>query len=173
MLGHGLTLLAGTSQHHFIIDKICTISMPQQMVGAVDIFGVDRRHDEIGRPTAQAFVIFGFIPRWLRRASKIGRQAERVGQITDNRRVLASSGHGRFQAGCGAAGKRALHRAHTALHPGCGRAKCRNAMLLQHHHAKVEGDGIKASGKHNPRARRLGGRVMLVDFLTHPCRFTA
>ena len=152
MLGHGFALFAGARQHHFIINKICAIGLPQQMVGAVDIFGVDRGHDETGRPTAQAFVIFGLVTCRLRRAVKIAGQAERIGKIANHCSVFRRRRHCRFQAGCCAAGKSPLHGTHAAFY---ARGRCTegiHTMLLQHHHAKIEGNGIKASGKHNPRA---------------------
>ena len=34
MLGNGFALFAGARQHHFVINKIGTISLPEQMVGA-------------------------------------------------------------------------------------------------------------------------------------------
>ena len=45
--------------------------------------------------------------------------------------------------------------------------------ILQHQNAKVEGNGIEASGKCDPRAGCLCGVVMLVYFLAHPCWLAA
>ena len=46
-------------------------------------------------------------------------------------------------------------------------------MLLQHQHAKIEGDGIESCGKNNARTRCFCRFFMLVDFLAHPCRLAA
>ena len=88
MLGHRLTLFPGTGQHHFVIDKIRAKGLAKQGVRPVHIFGVDRCHDEACGPAADAFVIFGLVAGWLRRTFKSARKAERVGEISDNRRVF-------------------------------------------------------------------------------------
>jgi hypothetical protein len=46
-------------------------------------------------------------------------------------------------------------------------------FVLQQRDADIEGDGIKAAGKHDARAVQMGGFVMCLDHLAHPGRFAA
>jgi hypothetical protein len=58
-LGGRLAEIAEPGDHHLVIDEIGAVFLAQQEVGAVDILGIDRRHDERRDPGADRLVIFG------------------------------------------------------------------------------------------------------------------
>ena len=106
----------------------------------MDIFRIDRRHDEGGDPAVDGLVIFGDQHIGLVGTLETGGQAETAAQNLDQGRVLGERLHGCTQAGGGAAGERAFHRTDPAADATGGLAVTLLHFLLQHQDPEIEGD---------------------------------
>ena len=172
-IGGGLAGLARAGQHHLVIDKILAIRMAEQEIGPVNIFGVDRRHDEGRGPFIEVAFEARHHARGLARSVKSRRKRERIAQDVEDRRLLGGSLHGSAQTSRCAAGKCTGHCAHPAANFGCRFAEAFLSRLLRHHDAQIEGDGIEPAGKTDTRAAGFRRLVMFGNLLCHPCRFAA
>ena len=172
-IGGGLARLAGAGQHHLVIPEVLPIGMAAQVIGAVDVLRVDRRHDEGRGPFAQLVLVMGNQSVGLVRPFESGRQGEGIVQNLDQGRLLRRRLHRRAEAGGGPARKRPLHRADPPLYARRGASVLRSAFLLEHQHAEIEGDRIETARKTDARTALLRGLVMERDLFVHPCRFAA
>ena len=147
--------------------------MAQQRIGAVDVFGIDRRHDEGCGPHAGGFVIFGNETHRLGRPLEPRRQRERVLEQADDREILCRGRHRCFHAGGSPARECPLHLADTALDARGGGTGLGFDDVLQKQNSEVERDRIEPAAEDDPCAARFGGFGMGVDLVPHPRRFTA
>ena len=126
--------------------------MPRQCVRAVDIFRIDRGHDERSDPHIECVVKFGLHACRLFWTSKPRSKGIGVYHQRHQARILLDGCDRRFEAGGRSAREGTLHFTHAALD---ARHRCAEPLLglrLQECNAKIGRDGVKAARKDNAGA---------------------
>ena len=110
-LGRGFAALAFAGDDHLVIEKIRAIGVAEQQVGAMDVAGIDRRHEERRDPGVEVRVELDLRAARLFRALEARRQRVGVAQQRGHGGIAPGRRHRRLEAGEGAAGTLALHAA--------------------------------------------------------------
>ena len=134
----------------------------------MDVARIDQRHHEGRGPGLQVFLIDRPVALRLLRASKTGRQRERIVQDGHKAEILGDCLERRAPARRRAAGQRAAHVAHAALDAGDRRTKHALGFLLHEESAEFERYEVEAAGKYDAGAGRFRRGFMRLDHLTHP-----
>src|SRR5262249_640901 len=84
--------------HHLVVAEIDAVSVPEKIIGAVDVLRVDRRHDEGRHTRSNRGVPVRQDAVWLIRSGKAGREGEGVGKELEQRRAPRGRGKRRLEA---------------------------------------------------------------------------
>ena len=139
----------------------------------MNVLGVDGGHHKWGYPAIDDLVVDGMHAIGLLRAGEARRQGKGVDQRGKQFRLLGCRGHGGLETGEGATGPGAFHVAYAASHAAKRLTRGRYGRLLQKVNAQIEGNGVKATGEHDPGATGLCLFGVSGDHLLHPGRFAA